>query len=188
MRPDERVPPNSIEAENVALGWMMISREALEIAMKIGKPEFFYDPRNKAVFAAIIELVSSDEGVDLVSVAETLLQQGKLGKAGVDVPYLETLADFPKGTDGMQMPYYLRVLHERWARRELIYASAKIGEDAHRPDVAVESLVETLGGLTDQIESHRQGVRVGSREAAEELKAELAAGDVPWLPTGVHHD
>ena len=78
------VPPHNLEAEKSVLGAVLLDERHLYglLIEEHLRPEHFYREQHGEVFAAMIELHSSDRKVDHLTVAETLRQHGKLDQIG----------------------------------------------------------------------------------------------------------
>ena len=68
----DRLPPQSIEAEQSVLGALLIDRDAVIEVADFLRPEDFYRQANARVYEAILELYERREPVDIVTVSETL--------------------------------------------------------------------------------------------------------------------
>ena len=67
-----RVPPHNLQAEESLLGAMMLSRDAIAVAVQTVGAGDFYKPAHAHVFDAVSALYASGEPVDGVTVAEQL--------------------------------------------------------------------------------------------------------------------
>src|SRR5579884_3557095 len=78
------VPPHNLEAEKSVLGAVLLDERHLYglLIEEHLRPEHFYREQYGEVFAAMIELHSSDRKIDHLTVAETLRQRGKLEQVG----------------------------------------------------------------------------------------------------------
>ena len=64
-----RVPPHNLEAEESLLGAMLLSRDAITVAVEIGvSAEDFYKPAHTHVFDAVLSLYGQGEPIDPVTV------------------------------------------------------------------------------------------------------------------------
>ena len=72
MAKTERILPHSRDAEQSVLGAAMLSRDALSDVMEIIRPDDFYDPAHKEIFAAMADLSREGENVDIVTVCDEL--------------------------------------------------------------------------------------------------------------------
>ena len=78
----DRLPPQSLEAEQSVLGAILIDREAVIEVAEFLKPEDFYRQAHGAIYRAMLDLFERREPVDIVTVAETLERTGDLDSAG----------------------------------------------------------------------------------------------------------
>src|SRR6184192_1022481 len=78
----DKIPPQSLEAEQSTLGSMLVSRAAIEKASELLQPEDFYRDAHRYVFEAISDLARRDEPADLLTVQEELRRQGRLEQIG----------------------------------------------------------------------------------------------------------
>lgn len=82
--------PRAVQAERALLGSIFKGGTAFDRVTPIVLPEHFFDDRNRVVFEAMVRM--SGVGIDLLTVAENLRQQGVLEKAG-GVVYVAGLVD-----------------------------------------------------------------------------------------------
>ena len=66
----DRLPPQSLEAEQSVLGAILIDRDAVVEVAEFLRPEDFYRPANGRIYAAMLDLFERREPVDIVTVAE----------------------------------------------------------------------------------------------------------------------
>ena len=78
----DRLPPQSIEAEQSVLGALLIDRDAVVEVAEFLRPEDFYRPANGAIYAAMLELYERREPVDIVTVSEALERADELERIG----------------------------------------------------------------------------------------------------------
>ncbi|HHP51596.1 MAG TPA: replicative DNA helicase, partial [Moorella mulderi] len=57
----EKMPPQSLEAEQSVLGAIMLDREALLAVLEILRPEDFYREAHRVIYRAIIDLYERNE-------------------------------------------------------------------------------------------------------------------------------
>ena len=82
-RNSQRVPPHNLDAEASLLGTMLLSREAVGIALERGvRSEEFYKPSHQHIYDAIRALNTAGEPVDPVTVADELRRAGLLEGVG----------------------------------------------------------------------------------------------------------
>ena len=119
---DEAVP-YSIDAERSVLGSMIISKNAVEVAMELLKTEDFYIAAHQTIFASMHDLYTRSSAVDLVTVVNDLEKHGKLEAIG-GVEYVAMLGDYTPSSGNIA--YYARIVQERSTQRKLIDASSHI--------------------------------------------------------------
>src|ERR671911_2371060 len=88
----DRLPPQSLEAEQSVLGAILIDRDAVVEVAEFLRPADFYRQANGAVYAAVLELFEKREPVDIVTVSEVLERNGELESVGGRA-YLSTLSN-----------------------------------------------------------------------------------------------
>ena len=89
-------PPFSDEAEQYLLGAFMLDRGAWFAADETIAESDFYRPQHQLIYAAMKDLFSRGQPIDLLTVVATLERQGYLAKVG-GMGYVATLYD---GTPG----------------------------------------------------------------------------------------
>ena len=88
----DRLPPQSIEAEQSVLGSILIDRDAvIEVAEFLG-PRTSIARRTAKIYAAMLDLLERREPIDIVTVAEALERSGDLEAIGGRA-YLGTLSN-----------------------------------------------------------------------------------------------
>ena len=66
----DRLPPQSIEAEQSVLGALLIDRDAVIEVADFLRPQDFYRQAHGSIYEAILELYEKREPVDIVTVSE----------------------------------------------------------------------------------------------------------------------
>ena len=119
----DRLPPQSIEAEQSVLGALLIDRDAvIEVAEQL-RPEDFYRAHNGTVYGAVLELYERREPVDIVTVSEVLERAGQLEAVGGSA-YLTSLINLtPTAVNAV---YYARIVERKAVLRNLIGAAGRI--------------------------------------------------------------
>ncbi len=140
--PADRTPPSDLAAEQVALGAMMLSADAITDIVDILKPADYYRPIHSAIHTAIIELFGRGEPTDPVAVSAQLLAAGDLQRVG-GAPYLiECTGQVPTAANG---PWYARRVADLATRRRLMQAGAKMVQLAAAPHLEISEAVDQAG-------------------------------------------
>src|SRR5947209_14247844 len=135
----DKIPPQSLEAEQSTLGSMLISRAAIEKATEILQPEDFYRDAHRYIFEAISDLARRDEPADLLTVAEELQRQGRLDHVG-GRPALFALVD--SVPTAAHCEFYAKIVSEKAVLRRLIDASGQIIAWAHEGEEEIDEIVD----------------------------------------------
>ncbi len=119
----DRLPPQSIEAEQSVLGALLIDRDAVIEVADFLRPVDFYRPANATIFDVILELYDRREPVDIVTVSEALERRDALEQVGGSA-YLTSLINLtPTAVNAI---HYGRIVERKGVLRNLIGAAGKI--------------------------------------------------------------
>src|SRR6478672_12280093 len=78
----ERALPSSEESERVILGAVLLDNAVIAQAVENLRPEDFYSPFNRRVFAAMIALFEKQKQIDPILIGEELKKEGALEAVG----------------------------------------------------------------------------------------------------------
>lgn len=183
----ERVPPQSLEAEQSVLGSMLIEKDAILAAAELLKPGDFYREAHQKIFQAMLNLAERNEPVDLVTLMEELRQSNQLEAVG-GLPYLTTLANVVP--TAANVTYYARLVREKAVLRSLINAATRIAADAYKGgrdvdeilDEAEQYIFEVSRRTSSQGFSRLKDILKTTFENIDKLWANK--GGVTGIPTG----
>ncbi|MBK8807506.1 MAG: replicative DNA helicase [Bacteroidales bacterium] len=134
-----KLPPQATDIEEIVLGQLMIDENAVTGVIDILKPESFYDKNNQLIYAAIRQLATSDEPVDLITVSEKLRKNGDIDKIGGPF-FLSKLTQ--KVSSAAHVEYHAKIIAEKFIQRELIRVSTQIQEKAYDTETDVQDLLD----------------------------------------------
>ncbi len=161
----DKIPPQSIEAEQSVLGSMIIEKEAIFSAAELLRESDFYRTAHQKIFGAIAALSEKGEPVDLVTLADELQRRHALEEAG-GTAYLSALAGAVPTAANVQ--YYALIVREKAILRSLIHTATRIVEGCLEGPPDVE---EFLDYAEQQIfEIGKQGKQQGFSPLKEVLK------------------
>ncbi len=161
----DKVPPQSMEAEQSVLGSMIIEREAIFAAAELLRETDFYRTAHQKIFEAVISLSEKGEPVDLVTLADELQRRRSLEEAG-GTAYLSALAGAVPTAANVQ--YYALIVREKSILRSLIRTGTQIVAGCYEGPPDVE---EFLDAAEQQIfEIGKQGKQQGFVPLKEVLK------------------
>lgn len=146
----ERLPPQSIEAEQAVLGSIMISPDGITRVVDVLQPEFFYRKSHQVIYAAMLDLYEKSEPIDLVTVSQYLKDEDKLDHVG-GRQYITDLGLAVATTANME--YYAKTVEEKALLRQLIKAGTEIVQGAYEEtdaSVAVDKAEHLIFGLAER--------------------------------------
>ncbi len=136
----ERVLPQSEEAEQAALGAMLVAREAIARVVDLLDAGDFYHPRHQMLYRAMIDLFSESEPVDVVTVQARLRDRDQYEQAG-GTSYLMDLQE--AAPTAAAVATYAKIVRAKATLRQLIQAGAEVQEFAKNAgDEDVETIVD----------------------------------------------
>jgi replicative DNA helicase len=116
----DRLPPQSLEAEQSVLGAILIDRDAVVEIAEFLRPADFYRQANGKIFEAVLDLFERREPIDIVTVSEALERSGDLETVGGRA-YLSSLSSStPTAVHAAQ---YGRIVERKAVLRNLIGAA-----------------------------------------------------------------
>ena len=118
----KRVLPHNLDAEASVLGGILLRNEVLT-NLDVLEVDDFYDPRHKAVFAAMRNLEATAKPIDLVTLEAELDKAGKLEPIG-GVAFLGELALRVPTVDNVT--HYADIVSDKHAARKLMLASSEV--------------------------------------------------------------
>ena len=136
--PNMRIPPHSLEAEQSVLGSMILDHEAVIVASEILRPEDFYRPDHEQIYAAIIELYTSGNPIDLITIQDKLVQKGVLEQVG-GLGYIAELAS--SVPTSAHIKQYAKIVEEKATLRRLIKASNEIAAKSYEGEEPIDSIM-----------------------------------------------
>jgi replicative DNA helicase len=141
----DRLPPQNLEAEQSALGSMLLDKTAAERVLEVLMPEDFYREAHQRIFTAMWDLAEQGEPVDIVTASEELRRRNLLDSVG-GITYLTTLLDSVPTAANAE--YYAHIVEEKAILRRLIEASHEIAAMAYDP---LEDIDVTVNGAENAI-------------------------------------
>ena len=135
----ERIPPQSIEAEQASLGAMLLEREAIARAVELLRAEDFYREAHRVIFTGIIDLFNRSEPVDLITLGEWLRIHNQLDTIGGTL-YLTTMMSQVPTASGIA--HYATIVREKSLQRQLIRAADEIMTAAYQGEKELDTLVD----------------------------------------------
>lgn len=150
----DKVPPHNIEAEQAVLGALLLDWGAMaEVYSKL-RSDRFYSIQNQIIYDALIKLYSKNVHGDTLALINELTVQGKLDQAG-GTAYIASLTDTVPSAANIE--YYMNMVNDRSARRELIKISSEIKASAFElqkeSSTILDSAEQKIFALTEKNET-----------------------------------
>ncbi len=119
----ERLPPQSLDAEQAVLGALLVSGDGVSRVVDVLEPEYFYRKAHQVIYAAALDLYEKNEPIDIVTISAFLQDQGKLDLVGGRL-YITDLSRSVATTANLE--YYAKLVQEKALLRSLIKAGTEI--------------------------------------------------------------
>ncbi|XCH79079.1 MAG: replicative DNA helicase [Candidatus Dehalobacter alkaniphilus] len=147
-----KVPPHNLEAEQAVLGALMLDPQKGSTVFEILRPEDFYRDNHKNIYLVIRDIFEKGDPVDLVTVAESLRQAGRLESIGGIGTISQIAGSVPSAAN---VEHYARIVAEKALLRQLIRIAGYIEEKGYEAGEEALSLLEEAERLIVEI-SQRQ--------------------------------
>ena len=186
MELNPKMPPHSIEAEQSALGAMILDKGAITDVVEIVESGDFYKEVHSEIFSAILRLYGRNEPVDIVTLSDELTRAGMLEAIG-GIEYLSDLTSF--GVLSTNARHYASIIEEKSLLRTLIRTSSDVlerGYENEGADTLLEFAEQTIFDISQK--KNRMGlepireVLIKTYERIEQLYASKAS--ITGLSTG----
>ena len=183
----KRVMPNSLEAEQSVIGSMIMDQDAIVTAMEILLQEDFYHKQYGILFDAMIELYSSGQPVDLVTLQNKLKEKDVPQEVSSLEFFGELVRAVPTSANGK---YYCNIVKENSMKRKLIRVTEEIENECYAGKESLESVLDKTEHDIFALLSSRTGgdyvpIRQVVMNALEKIeKASQQDGNVTGIPTG----
>ncbi len=148
-----KIPPQNIDAEKAVLGAMMLSEEAIGVAIEHIGSFYFYETSHQKIFEAVKDLYASRKNVDLITLSDYLKNKSLLESIG-GVTYLTQLADFVPSAANAQ--FYVDIVKEKGIQRQLIKNATEIISKSYGSDVHIDDLLDEAERLIFEIAAAKQ--------------------------------
>lgn len=131
--------PHNIEAEQSVLGAMILSRNAVDIALQNLSSDYFYTKEHQLIFAAIENLVSNQMSVDITTLTAYLVEKNELDEVG-GVEYLTNISQAVYSSANID--YYIKIINEKAMVRRLIDVSEKLASKGYEDSISALDLAQ----------------------------------------------
>jgi replicative DNA helicase len=182
-----RVPPHNLEAEESLLGAMLLSKDAIAIAVETVQAADFYKPAHAHLFEAIVTLYGAGEPVDVTTVAEALRRAGVLDGLGGKQAILRIQVGTPAASNA---GFYARIVADHALLRRLVAVGSEIAELGYTLPDDITAVLDRAESLVFDVANRRQTTSLRAIHATlQDSLAHLEAlfehdGETTGIPTG----
>ena len=120
----EKLPPQSIEAEQSLLGCLMLDKDAIVKVVDFLGPRDFYRGSHQEIYQAASDLFEKGEPIDFLSLVNRLREKGQLEEIGGNSYLAELVNSVPTASHVLN---YAKIVQRKRILRDLIGASYEIG-------------------------------------------------------------
>ena len=184
----DKLPPQSIEAEQSVLGSVLLDKKAIVKIADILKPDDFYRDVHKFIFKTMLELFEKNEPIDLMSVSNRLEEKGELEKVGGSGYLTELVNSVPTAAN---VVHYAKVVQKKKMLRDLIEAAHNITSLSYQEVEEIERVLDqaekSIFAVSQRsLKQFFTPIKPALEEAFERIDAlhKHEGGTLRGLPTG----
>ena len=133
---DQTELPYSLEAEQTILGSIFVDASVLSVVLERIKPDSFFNEQHKALFQIIMQMFTSGEKIDIVTVLNAAMAGHIFDTAAEGRAYLGALVDLVPSVANVES--YCKIVEEKYYIRSLAFAAvpsyrtSKQGNKVHK--------------------------------------------------------
>lgn len=135
----EKPLPSSEESERVILGAILLDNSVMPQAVEHLKPEDFYSPLNRRVYAAMIALFEKQRQIDPILIGEELKKEGSLESIGGTSTITNLTFGLPHFSN---VEEYIKVVSDKSVVRNLIRTCNAITGEALAEEDDAENILD----------------------------------------------
>ena len=159
--------PYSLEAEQTILGAIFIEPEVLSVVLEHIKPEYFFVNQHRELFRIIVQMFTSGERADTVTVLNEAVAQHVFETAQEGRKYIFDLAEFVPSVENIQS--YCNIVSSRYYIRTLAKVAREILQDIANGETNAQLLLDST---EQKIFNIRQGREVSGLTPLHEVVTE----------------
>jgi replicative DNA helicase len=168
----DKIPPQSLEAEQAALGAMLMERDAIAHAAEFLTEADFYRESHRYIYRGCVELMNRRLSVDLISIGEWLKERDMFETIGGTLFLTTCMAHSPTSAG---IGHYCDIIRAKATQRALIKAADEIILSAYEPgelsllelQAECESKIQLIGDRVNRHDIDCQEAKIGKLMAKE---------------------
>lgn len=167
--------PHSIDAEKCILGAMLLNEDAILTALQVlgDSGDAFYADSHGHIYNAMVSLYQDGEPVDLVTLANTMTQDGTLQESG-GASYLADIIDAVPTSANAE--HYATIVRDAWERRHMIAVCKRTSNDLFCDD---RPLTDVLAYLAGNLNGHSPVKKTNRLEPSNMIHWQRLAAEPP---------
>ncbi|MEG2321993.1 MAG: replicative DNA helicase [Bacilli bacterium] len=186
---NERIIPQSIEAEKAVLGSMFLTKYALQKSIEgLNENLFYLDSHNK-IFIVIRDLNENNKPIDMMTVSEELKKRNWLNQIG-GIEYLTQVArSVPTAAN---VEEYIRIVEEKAILRRLIEKGTEVVTQAYTSTNSINEILDNAEKEILSVVKTRKGTEFKTiqdvlfKAQADLEKLSKNKGEITGIPTGFY--
>jgi len=169
------------------LGSLMLDKNAILKVVDFLEPRDFYKETHQEIYAAIQELFSKGEPIDLLSVSSRLQEKGKLEAIGGTAYLADLINSVPTA---LHVLNYAKIVQKKRILRDLISASYEIGlmgySESEDPEILLDQAEKKIFSIAQKsLSQNFVAVKDTLEEAFERIDIlSRHEGNLRGIPTG----
>lgn len=133
--------PFSLEAEQTILGAVLTEPDVLSTVLEKIKPDCFFNDQHKALFQIIVQMFTSGEKADVITLLNIAMQQHLFDTAQEGRAYLAALINMVPSVSNIES--YCNIVAEKFYLRSLAFAARSILQDVQSGEVNAQALLDS---------------------------------------------
>jgi len=179
---EQRVLPNSIDAESCVLGSMILDASTIDVVVQITRGDDFFRPSHRVLFETLCQMHNLGKPIDLVTVNEELRRQKLLDRVG-GTEYVVAVAEGVPSAANAE--YYARIVRDKALMRMLIATNQGIIQEAYDSEQEPAEILDRAEQQVFEIASRQIGDHAVSLESLLQHTFETLSNADGSMVTGV---
>ncbi len=138
--PEDRLPPQNIEAEQGVLGAILLDNDILHDVAPILKVEDFWRDEHQVIYRAIMHLYDQGKPVDAIILDEELKRRGESERINGPEVISDLINRVPHAANGR---FHAEIVSQKAVKREVIAAARHITDEGYSDEVSADELLES---------------------------------------------
>lgn len=170
------------EVEDSILGVIIKESDCMDTVINIlPTPDYFSIPSNRMVYKTILYLYNNNNGIDITTITERLIQINELKKAGGRVRLVQLVETYYTAT---LLIDYCEIVRGKYINRVIHAKTSLISVQAQRPDAESTKLIGDIDKILLDLSHEEKSEVVSVSEVIQEYADDLLTVD-PNKPPGI---